>query len=66
VTDCYYRRLDDGGDMFEPTDVARSNWDPAIQHGSPPLALLTKFIEKLIEDSPMRILAQPARRARGD
>ena len=55
MTDCYYRRLGDRGDTFEPTDIALSNWDPAIQHGSPPLALLTKFIEKLIADSPLRI-----------
>jgi hypothetical protein len=42
-------------DTFESTDITRSNWDPAIQHGSPPLALLTMFIEKLIADSSLRI-----------
>ena len=35
--------------MFESTDYTRSNWDPEIQHGSPPLALMTKLIEELNE-----------------
>jgi hypothetical protein len=49
VTDCYYRRqgTDGGFTVFESTDYTRSNWTPEIQHGSPPLALLTKFIEEL-------------------
>jgi hypothetical protein len=55
VTNCYYRRLGDVGDTFESTDITASNWDPTIQHGSPPLALLTMFIEKLIADSALRI-----------
>lgn len=46
---CYYRRLESDGQLqvFESTDFTRSNWDPEIQHGSPPLALLTKAIEEL-------------------
>jgi hypothetical protein len=42
-----YRRVaaDDGSYVFESTDGTRSNWDPEIQHGSPPLALMTKLIE---------------------
>jgi len=46
MTDCYYRRLGADGDaaVFESTDHTRSNWTPEIQHGSPPLALLTKAI----------------------
>ena len=42
-----YRRLGADGDFefFESTDGTRSNWDPEIQHGSPPLALMTKLIE---------------------
>lgn len=57
MTDCYYRRLGRDGEheLFAPTDSTRSNWDPDIQHGSPPLALLTKAIEELLADSPMRI-----------
>ena len=57
MTDCYYRRLCSDGDdeLFASTDLTRSNWDPAIQHASPPLALLTKAIEQLLADSPMRV-----------
>ena len=45
----HYRRVGIDGDVqiFESTDYTRSNWDPAIQHGSPPLALMTKLIEEL-------------------
>ncbi len=44
----YYRRLGADGDaaVFESTDYTRSNWNGEIQHGSPPLALLTKAIEE--------------------
>ena len=57
MSGCHYRRLDADGDveLFDPTDYTRSNWDPEIQHGSPPLALMTKLIEELAGDSPMRI-----------
>lgn len=50
MTDCYYRRLSADGDaaVFASTDHTRSNWTPEIQHGSPPLALLTKAIEELL------------------
>jgi Thioesterase-like superfamily len=55
VIDCHYRRLAADGEflVFESTDGTRSNWDPEIQHGSPPLALMTKLIEEragLIEE----------------
>jgi hypothetical protein len=67
VIECLYRRLpsDDGllgapptrsvGGKFESTDGTRSNWDPEIQHGSPPLALMTKLIEELAVDSGLRV-----------
>jgi hypothetical protein len=57
VIDCHYRRLDTDGDfsVFESTDGTRSNWDPEIQHGSPPLALMTKLIEELAADTGLRI-----------
>jgi hypothetical protein len=57
VIDCHYRRLAADGEflVFESTDGTRSNWDPEIQHGSPPLALMTKLIEELAQDSGMRI-----------
>ena len=53
----HYRRLGTDGEyqVFESTDYTRSNWDPEIQHGSPPLALMTKLIEELAGDSPLRI-----------
>lgn len=54
---CHYRRLGADGDVteFDSTDFTRSNWAPDLQHGSPPLALLTKAIEELLADSPLRI-----------
>lgn len=57
MSGCHYRRLDADGDvqLFESTDYTRSNWDPEIQHGSPPLALMTKLIEELAGESPLRI-----------
>jgi hypothetical protein len=52
----YFRRLGTDGDaqLFASTDHTRSNWTPEIQHGSPPLALLTKAIEEILSDG-MRI-----------
>lgn len=49
MSDPYYRRLPADGpfQVFESTEATGSNWDTAIQHGSPPLALLTKAIEEL-------------------
>ena len=57
MIDCHYRRLDADGEfmMFESTDGTRSNWDPEIQHGSPPLALMTKLIEELAAESALRV-----------
>jgi hypothetical protein len=57
VIDCHYRRLAADGEflVFEATDGTRSNWDPEIQHGSPPLALMTKLIEERAGDSGMRV-----------
>ena len=57
MIDCHYRRLAADGEflVFESTDGTRSNWDPEIQHGSPPLALMTKLIEELAQDSGMRV-----------
>jgi Thioesterase-like superfamily len=57
VSGCYYRELGSDGAyrLFESTDMTRSNWNPSIQHGSPPLALLTNAIEELLADTPLRI-----------
>jgi len=57
VIECLYQRLpaDGGYGTFESTDGTRSHWDPEIQHGSPPLALMTKLIEELAADSGLRV-----------
>jgi hypothetical protein len=57
VSGPHYRRLgaDSEFQLFEAGDYTRSNWDPEIQHGSPPLALMTKLIEELADGSPKRI-----------
>lgn len=57
MTVSMYRRLGSDGEyqVFDSTDGTRSNWDAEIQHGSPPLALMTKAIEELVADSPLRI-----------
>ncbi len=56
----YHRLPDDPSDSgglaaFESTADTRSNWGPAIQHGSPPLALLTKAIEDLAAGRELRV-----------
>jgi hypothetical protein len=53
----HYRRLPADGEYqaFDSTDYTRSNWDPDIQHGSPPLALMTKMIEEHAGDSGQRV-----------
>ncbi len=57
MIDCYYRRVGTDGDsqIFDSTDGTRSNWDPEIQHGSPPLALMTKLIEEATAGTGLRI-----------
>ncbi|BBY83310.1 thioesterase family protein [Mycolicibacterium pulveris] len=57
MIDCHYRRVGSDGEfaIFDSTDGTRSNWDAEIQHGSPPLALMTKHIEALAGDSGLRI-----------
>jgi hypothetical protein len=57
MTRCYYRRLPSDGDAeaFESTKYTASNWDSSIQHGSPPLTLMTKLIEEQAVGSGQRI-----------
>lgn len=57
MIDCLYRRVGADGArlLFDSTDGTRSNWDPEIQHGSPPLALMTKLIDDLATDTGMRV-----------
>lgn len=54
----YYRRVpgaDAGDAVFESSELTGSVWGPDLQHGSPPLALLTREIEALIAGSDLRI-----------
>lgn len=57
MIDCLFHRLGTDGefDVFESTNGTRSNWDPQIQHGSPPLALLTKAIENRSAGTGLRV-----------
>lgn len=57
MIDCLFRRRGVDGEfsLFDSTDGTRSNWDPQIQHGSPPLALLTRAIEDLATGSGLRV-----------
>lgn len=59
MSGCFYRRLgadgEHSGALFGSTDYTRSNWDPDMQHGSPPLALLTKAVQELATDAGLRI-----------
>lgn len=57
MIECLYRRVGTDGEfhIFDSTDGTRSNWDPEIQHGSPPLALMTKMIEERTGDSGLRV-----------
>jgi hypothetical protein len=53
VIDRHYHRLGTDGEyqVFESTMGTASNWNAEIQHGSPPLALMTKVIEELAPSS---------------
>lgn len=45
----YYELLDADdplGERFAATDLVRSTWSPAIQHGAPPSALLVRALER--------------------
>ncbi|MEO6793799.1 MAG: thioesterase family protein [Mycobacterium sp.] len=58
MTDSYYRRAEGTGPqdrVFASSDLTASVWGPNLQHGSPPLALLTREIERLIAGSGQRI-----------
>ena len=57
MSDSFYRRLESDGDVevFESTASTASNWSSDIQHGSPPLALLTKAVEELAAPGSQRI-----------
>jgi hypothetical protein len=57
VNNPYYRRAGSDGEfqVFDSTEATGSNWNPEIQHGSPPLALLSKLIEEGAEGSGLRV-----------
>lgn len=57
MIDRHYRRLASDGpfQVFESTAGTASNWDATIQHGSPPLALMTKTIEELAPGPGLRV-----------
>jgi hypothetical protein len=49
VSDSYYELIDAAdplGEKFAATDLVRSTWSPAIQHGAPPSALLVRSLER--------------------
>jgi Thioesterase-like superfamily len=58
VSDSYYELVDGGsdntslgekfplGEKFKATDMVRSTWSAAIQHGAPPSALLVRALER--------------------
>jgi hypothetical protein len=49
MSDCYYELVDDGdarGERFVATDLVRSTWSAAIQHGAPVSALLVRALER--------------------
>jgi hypothetical protein len=49
MSDCYYELIDDTdpqGERFVATDLVRSTWSAAIQHGAPVSALLVRALER--------------------
>ena len=49
MSDSYYELIDDAdprGERFLATDLVRSTWSAAIQHGAPVSALLTRALER--------------------
>ncbi|MGK2882074.1 MAG: thioesterase family protein [Mycobacterium sp.] len=60
MTAAFYRKLPAGEgtggyEHFESTGATCSTWSSDIQHGSPPLALLTRAIEQQLAGTPLRI-----------
>lgn len=53
MSDCVYEPL--GGGRYMPTVLARGPWSPDHQHGGAPTGLLTREIELLDTDRPMRV-----------
>jgi len=53
MADCVYEPLGDG--RFMPTELARGPWSPDHQHGGAPTGLLTRAVELVATEQPMRI-----------
>ena len=45
VPDAYYLPL--GGDRFTATEHTQGPWDPGLQHGGPPSALLAREVARI-------------------
>src|SRR5580693_4358290 len=62
MSDSYYELVDDGVDdgqglaqRFIATDLVRSTWSHAIQHGAPPSALLVRGLERCAQRDDTRL-----------
>jgi hypothetical protein len=58
VSDSYYELLDADdpmGERFASTDLVRSTWTAAIQHGAPPSALLVRALERCAQRDDTRL-----------
>jgi hypothetical protein len=57
MADCYYELIDDSpvGQRFAATDLVRSTWSHAIQHGAPPSALLVRALEHCAQRDDTRL-----------
>jgi Thioesterase-like superfamily len=58
VSDSYYELVDDAdpvGEKFAATDLVRSTWSAAIQHGGPVSALLVRALERCEARNDMRL-----------
>lgn len=43
------------GDQFLPTELTRGGWSDDAQHGSPPMALLARSLERIPTAAPMQV-----------
>ncbi|OCB27260.1 thioesterase family protein [Mycobacterium intracellulare] len=58
MVDAYYELIDESlvnGERFVATDLVRSTWSHAIQHGAPPSALLVRALERCAQRDDTRL-----------
>ena len=58
MSDSYYELVDDAdqlGEKFRATDLVRSTWSAAIQHGAPVSALLVRALERCVAGDDTRL-----------